>query len=143
MAGMEISLFDLRKKLIGELEGKTLDVGSGTGVNYEHFNSDTDVISIEPSKYMLEKAKSKLPKNHNVTTFNLGINDTELDNIIEKNSLDNIVCTLVLCTIQNPELALQKMYDWLKPNGQLVIMEHIHSVKKLNRGLQNIANPLA
>ena len=142
MEGMEVSLFELRQELIGELKGKTLDVGSGTGVNYEHFNSDTEVISIEPSQYMLEKAKSKLSENQNISTYNLGINDTELNNIIEHNSLDNIVCTLVLCTIPNPELALQKMYDWLKPNGKLVILEHIHSENKINRGLQNLANPV-
>jgi len=141
MKGMEISIFDLRKELIENLEGKILDVGSGTGVNFEHFNTKCSVISIEPSMYMLDKAKAKLPVHKNIKLYNLGINDVALGNLIAKNSLDYAICTLVLCTIPKPELALKNIYKWLKPTGKLIIIEHIHAEKKHRRVLQNIINP--
>jgi len=141
MKGIEISFFDLRKELIGNLEGKILDVGSGTGVNFEHFNTTSEVISIEPSIYMLDKAKAKLPTNKNIKLYNLGINDLALDDLIADNSLDYAICTLVLCTVPKPELALKNMYRWLKPTGKLIIIEHIHAEKKHRRIFQNIVNP--
>ncbi len=142
MKGMEISIFDLRKELIENLEGSVLDVGSGTGVNFEHFNTKCEVISIEPSTYMLDKAKTKLPINKKIMLYNLGVNDVALDDLIENSSLDYAICTLVLCTIPKPELALKNIYRWLKPTGKLIILEHIHAEKRHRRVLQNMINPV-
>lgn len=142
MVDLETKFHPIRQELIGELEGDILDVGSGTGVNFEHFNSNANVIAIEPSQYMLEKAEAKLPQSANITTHNLGVTDNALDSILSENSLDYIVCTLVLCTIPNHHLALEKFKKWLKPTGKLIILEHIHAEHKPNRVLQNIINPI-
>ena len=142
MDGIEKDFFELRKELIQPLEGKILDVGSGTGVNFNHFNENTEVTAIEPSIYMLEKAKNKFPNQENIRLYNLGVNAEELNKIIQPNSLDYIVCTLVLCTVPNPNLALKNFKKWLKPKGKLIVLEHIHSHKKINRVLQNTINPI-
>lgn len=75
MVDLETKFRPIRQELIGHLKGHILDVGSGTVVNFEHFNSNTTVIAVEPSKYMLEKALAKLPQKANITTYNLGITD--------------------------------------------------------------------
>ena len=141
MSGLEKQFFQMRNDLIFPLEGKILDVGSGTGVNFHHFNSETDVIAVEPSSFMMEKAKNKFPDKNHIKMYNLGVNDSELIEMIQPGSLDSVVCTLVLCTIPNPKEALQNFRKWLKPNGKLVVIEHIHAEKKVNRVLQNIVNP--
>jgi len=142
MKGIEIRFFDLRKELIENLDGKILDVGSGTGVNFEHFSTACEVISIEPSVYMLDKATVKLPAHKKIKLYNLGINDPKLDDLIAENSLDYAICTLVLCTIPKPDLALKNIYKWLKPTGKLIVLEHIHAEKKYRRIFQNIVNPV-
>ena len=38
MANIETAFHPIRAELISELKGNVLDVGSGTGVNFEHFN---------------------------------------------------------------------------------------------------------
>ncbi len=142
MADIEKEFQPIRQKLIAHLEGKILDVGSGTGVNFEHFHPNTHVIAVEPSPYMMEKAKQKLPSNTKIKLHNLSVTDTELEKIIEENSLDYIVSTLVLCTIPENKLALKKFYQWLKPSGKLIVLEHIHAEQKPRRILQNIINPV-
>jgi ubiquinone/menaquinone biosynthesis C-methylase UbiE len=142
MKGIEASFHTVRSALIGHLEGEILDVGSGTGVNFEHFNANANVIAIEPSAFMLAKAQAKLPAKANITTYNLGVTDETLDAIIPEKSLDYIVCTLVLCTIPDQHLALEKFKKWLKPTGKLIILEHIHAKKKPNRILHNVVNPI-
>lgn len=141
MTSIENKFHPIRAELLGSLEGNILDVGSGTGVNFEHFNSKANVIAVEPSAFMLEKSKVKLPGRAKITTYNIGVTDQAMDSIIAKHSLDYIVCTLVLCTIPDQVLALNKFKDWLKPSGKLIILEHIHAKNKPNRLLHNIVNP--
>lgn len=142
MVDLETQFHPIRHDLIGHLEGRILDVGSGTGVNFEHFNSNANVIAVEPSKYMLEKALTKLPQKANITTYNLGVTDKKLNTLIPDHSLDYIVCTLVLCTIPNHTLALKTFKKWLKPTGKLIILEHIHAAHKPRQIIQNIINPV-
>jgi SAM-dependent methyltransferase len=141
MQGFEKKLFKKRKKLLSNLEGNVLGVGEGTGVNFKFYPDYVKVFSVEPSVHMLKKAKLKAAGKENIIFYNYGINDKELDNQLEKQSMDAIVCTLVLCTITDPVLALENFKKWLKPNGKLIVMEHIHASKPLNRAFQNIINP--
>lgn len=142
MSSVEKSFHPIRAELIGDLEGEILDVGSGTGVNFEHFNKAANVIAVEPSAFMLEKAKAKLAGKTNIKTYNLSVTDDALDSIIAEDSLDYVVSTLVLCTIPDQKLALQKFKKWLKPTGKLIILEHIHAERNPNRFLQNVINPV-
>ena len=142
MTKLEKTLQPIRKELIGDLEGAILEVGSGTGVNFELYSSKAKVIALEPSSFMLAKSKAKLPKKTQITTYNMGVADKRLDAIIKNNSLDYIICTLVLCTIPDQKLAIDKFKKWLKPTGKLIVLEHIHAQHKLSRRLYNMVNPL-
>ena len=141
MANIERTFQPIRKELVGDLEGAILEVGSGTGINFEHYNSKAKVIALEPSAFMLEKSKAKLPKKAQITTCNMGVEDKRLDSIIKSNSLDYIICTLVLCTIPDQNLAFDKFKKWLKPSGKLIVLEHIHAQNNPRRLLYNIVNP--
>ena len=142
MTNLEYTFKPIREELITHLEGDILEVGSGTGVNFEHYNVMANVIAVEPSAFMLDKSKAKLPVKAKITSYNVGVTDEILDSIIAKHSLDYIVCTLVLCTIPDQNLALRKFKKWLKPTGKLIVLEHIHAQKKVIRLLQNIVNPV-
>ena len=90
---------------------------------------------------MLNKSKEKI-QGKNIKLIHLGINDEALINQNEAKSIDAIVCTLVLCTIPNPELAILNFKKWLKPDGKLIIIEHICSEKPFNLKFQNLVNPV-
>ncbi len=141
MVSFEAKIAKDRKNMLQNLTGKVLDVGAGTGVNFEFFNKDAEILAVEPSKEMQEKSLVKVG-DKNIQCINLGINDPKLDLMIKEKSLDAIVCTLVLCTIPNPDLALDNFKKWLKPDGKLIILEHIHSDKKRNAFLEKLVNPL-
>ncbi|MBN2001602.1 class I SAM-dependent methyltransferase [candidate division KSB1 bacterium] len=131
--------------MLSGLTGKILEVGVGTGVNFEHYNPDIEVTGIDPSPYMIPQAEKKralllLP--NRITLFNIGCGYPEMEKKIVPLSLDAVVCTLVLCTIPNPEKALVNFKKWLKPGGRLVILEHIRSHRKIAGKLQDIFNPV-
>lgn len=130
-----------RENFLKDLKGKIIDVGSGTGANFKYFNAEAEVLAVEPALEMLNKSKEKI-QGKNIKLIHLGINDEALENYFEPKSIDAIVCTLVLCTIPNPELAISNLKKWLKPDGKLIIIEHICSEKSINLKFQNLVNPV-
>ncbi|MCF6359361.1 MAG: class I SAM-dependent methyltransferase [Cyclobacteriaceae bacterium] len=141
MHGFERKLYKKRKHLLSNLEGNVIGVGEGTGINFQFYPDGVNVHSVEPSIPMLDKAKIKAEGKSNITFYNKGINDQSLNTHFKEKSIDAVVCTLVLCTIPDPLQALQNFTRWLKPSGKLIIMEHIHASKQVNKKIQNFINP--
>ena len=141
MNRFERSLYKTRKEMINGLNGEIIDVGAGTGVNFKFYDKQAHVIAMEPSASMLKKAEKKIPTGANINILNFGVCDPELDHHIKENSIDFVVSMLVLCTIPNPEKALTQFKKWLKPNGKLIILEHIHAEHPRNKRIQNFVNP--
>lgn len=134
-----------RARLISGLSGKILEVGVGTGVNFEHYSNDTELTGIEPSPYMMphaERKKDLLLLPNRFTLHNIGCGYPEMEKLIEAGSLDAVVCTLVLCTIPDPERALTNFMKWLKPGGRLLILEHIRAHNHMAGKIQDIFNPV-
>lgn len=134
-----------RSRLLSDLSGKVLEVGVGTGTNFEHYSEDTAVIGIEPSPYMIPRAHKKrevLLFPDRITLLEIGCGYPEMAKLFEKESLDAVVCTLVLCTVPEPTRALEEFMKWLKPGGKLVILEHIRSNHTGRAKLQDVINPV-
>lgn len=142
VGSLEKSIYSYRKEILDHVHGSVLEVGAGTGINFQFYSKDVHLLALEPSPFMLKRAKQKVPPDLDVTFLLHKINDVKLDEIIKANSLDYIVCTLVLCSINNPRKALARFHHWLKPEGKLIVLEHIHSEKKVNRNIQNMINPV-
>jgi ubiquinone/menaquinone biosynthesis C-methylase UbiE len=91
---------------------------------------------------MQKRAKLKIPEGLDVKFLINRVNDKELEDRIKDKSLDYVVCTLVLCSINDPNSALKKFNRWLKDDGKLIVLEHIHSEKKVTKKIQDIVNPV-
>ncbi len=141
MNGFEKGLVKNRQELVSGLKGRVLEVGSGTGVNFEFYNEDAQVVAIEPSTPMIRVSKAKQCHCQSIDFLNISITDEVLFEHLEEQSFDFIISTLVLCTVNNPKQAILNYKKLLKPNGKLVVLEHIHSSKKTHKRLQNFANP--
>jgi len=141
MNRFERSLYKTRKEMLTGLNGEIIEVGAGTGVNFKFYDKLAHVTAIEPSLPMLKKAEKKASSAANINFLNYGVCDPELDQHIKENSIDYVVSMLVLCTIPDPEKALQQFKKWLKPDGKLIILEHIHSAHPRNKKIQNFVNP--
>lgn len=119
-----------RKNLLANLSGRVLEIGSGTGTNFPLYNKSVNIVACEPSFEMVKKAKKKIQKE--LIQADVEIVQKEVEALtdadyIEADSFDAIVCTLVLCTIPDPEKTLYHFHKWLKPSGKLIILEHIES----------------
>ncbi|RHX88186.1 class I SAM-dependent methyltransferase [Leptospira stimsonii] len=144
-------LFRKRKHLIQPLHGKILEIGSGTGINFPIYSSKAEVIAIEPSASMMERAKERILSLQNQPSLGeshskirmetLGLGDPELESLVPPKSMDAVLFTLVLCTVPDPVYAIRFAKSRLKQGGKILILEHIQATSKAGQLLQNFLNP--
>ena len=130
-----------REKVIPYAEGVVLEIGAGSGLNFAYYDTSKvqKIWALEPSLGMQAIAKNTpVSKMLDVEYLSLLAEDIPF----KKNTIDTIVCTYVLCTIPNVELALKKMYEVLKPEGKLLFTEHGLAPDKKIKVLQNLVNPI-
>ncbi len=139
-----------RKRLLRDLTGSILEVGAGTGACFPWYSSGAAVLAVEPSAPMADHARERLEKiraQHpgkpaaSIEILQAGIGDAALDERIRERSLDAVVCTLVLCTVPDLDLALERFEKWLKPGGKLILLEHIRSHGPVAGAFQSALTP--
>lgn len=137
-------LMDMRRSLLAQSRGSVLEVGAGTGVNFPLYDSSVKVLAIEPAQAMARQAAAVLQELDApyIRLLEAGIGDAKVSAQLGEDTLDTIVSTLVLCTIPDLEQALQHFRKWLRPGGQLLVLEHIHDDRQPQRWIQSAVTPV-
>jgi ubiquinone/menaquinone biosynthesis C-methylase UbiE len=126
MAGTEkAGLSDRRHELLAQAEGRVLEIGAGTGVNLGHYTGAvTELVLTEPEEPMAKRLEEKAAASGRPATV---VRAPAERLPFPDNSFDTAVCTLVLCTVSDPEQALSELGRVLKPGGRLLFLEHVRS----------------
>jgi ubiquinone/menaquinone biosynthesis C-methylase UbiE len=53
-------LGEARRQLLSGLAGRVLEIGAGTGANFQHYPAQAQVTAIEPSIHFLKRARAKI-----------------------------------------------------------------------------------
>jgi ubiquinone/menaquinone biosynthesis C-methylase UbiE len=118
-------LRELRKELLAGARGCTVDIGSGTGLNLPLYPDELDeLVLAEPDAPM----RSRLEKRRYHSRRPARLVDAPAERLpFPDGSVDTVVSTLVLCTVDDPALALHEIARVLRPDGQLLFIEHVLS----------------
>jgi ubiquinone/menaquinone biosynthesis C-methylase UbiE len=121
----EAGLREMRREALAEAEGRTIDLGAGTGANLGLYPERvTELTLAEPDPHMLSQLRSKVFE-HRGGVEVVEASAEELP--FEADSFDTAVFTLVLCTVPNPAAALEEAARVLRPGGRLLFVEHVRS----------------
>lgn len=134
-----------RQILLAGLTGKILELGCGTGINFEFYGPEANVLALEPSDAMRTQAEERLIKGGiqaRVRIVPWLLEDERLTAAVPNGTLDAVVCTLVLCTVPSPAAALNRLRSLLKPGGKLIALEHVRAQSGVGVMAQNLVNPL-
>ena len=113
-----------QRKLFKNLKGKVLYVGIGTGQEIVNFPEGLNITAADLSLEMLKQS------NKRVENYSGKINRCQMDaetTGFADNMFDTVVTVCVLCTVKNPVKCLLELKRVLKPDGKLVIFEHVLS----------------
>lgn len=131
------ALHKRRSKLISQVHGNVLEIGAGTGVNFNYYrNEKISELTIVDIKF------NNIIKNH---SLNKSIDINFVEGNAEKlpfddNTFDSVVSTLIYCSVDNPDIVLSEVFRVLKPGGRMYFIEHVLPEKVHYRKLLNTLN---
>lgn len=117
-------LRQLRTENLAGLSGRVLEVGAGTGTNFARYPETVrEVVAVEPESQLAAKARQAAA----VAPVPVTVIASTIERMPAAEPFDAVVCSLVLCSVENPEAVLQQLNSVLKPGGELRYFEHVAS----------------
>lgn len=112
----------LREEAIAALpnNGRILELGAGTGQNFALYESSKRVVATEPSTEMLRIAATKSK------SCSLNLIQSCAERLpFENGSFDAALATLVMCSVQSPEVVFAELRRVVRPGGTISLLEHV------------------
>jgi ubiquinone/menaquinone biosynthesis C-methylase UbiE len=126
----------LRSCIVG---GRALEVGVGTGKNMFYYPPGVKISAIDFSRRMLSRARKKALQN------NLKVEFLEMDAqqlAFPDHFFDTVFATFVFCSVPDPVLGLKELRRICKPDGRLLLLEHMRPGSPVLGFLFDLVNPL-
>ena len=126
----------LRTENLAGLSGRVLEVGAGTGTNFAFYPPAVQqVIALEPEIALAPKARQAAAE----APVPVTVIESTIEGMPDAEPFDAVVCSLVLCSVADPESVLRQLNSVLKPGGELRYFEHVAS-SGWRGGLQRLAD---
>jgi ubiquinone/menaquinone biosynthesis C-methylase UbiE len=129
-----------RRRLAGRIAGPTaLEVGVGTGKNLAYYPQDVRITAIDFSPRMLARAQKRANK------LNLQVDLQEMDVQhldFADHSFDTVFATFVFCSVPDPVMGLRELRRVSKPEGRLLLLEHMRPDHPVLGWLFDVLNPI-
>jgi len=124
-----------KKALFADLPQLVVELGSGAGASMRYLAPGSRLIAIEPNPH----AQGALRRNAARYGIDLEIRRERAESTgLPSASVDAVICTLVLCTVEDPAAALAEVHRILRPGGRFVFIEHVGSGPGPVRALQRL-----
>lgn len=130
-----------REAMIRQAVGRVLEIGVGTGKNLHYYDPavTAELVGIDFSPGMLEKAKEK----ENSCRVPLTLLEMDAQRMTFPDaSFDTVLATCVFCTVPDPVLGLQEARRVCKPGGKVLLLEHMRVDRPVIGTLMDVVNPL-
>jgi ubiquinone/menaquinone biosynthesis C-methylase UbiE len=112
----------LRERTVGALpaDGKLLEVGAGTGLNFSHMRAETRGVASELSREMIRHAEMKMrPASVSLVQANIEALPFPDD------YFDAALSTLLFCSVASPQKSFRELRRVVRADGTVVMLEHV------------------
>ena len=128
-----------KERLFDMLSGRVLEIGPGAGANIPLYPENTTIIGVEPNRFMFRYLREEARESRRTLHI---VNGRAEALGLRNDSVDAIVCTHVLCSVDDLETALRELLRVLKPGGLFVFLEHVAAPRATGlRFFQRILRP--
>jgi ubiquinone/menaquinone biosynthesis C-methylase UbiE len=111
----------LRRKQFSKASGDVLDVGCGTGENFEYLSRASSVAALDLSEEMIEEARRR--RHQLGADIRLVVGDAQ-ELPFPEARFDTVVSAFSSCTFPDYAAAFREMVRVTKPGGSLLLLEH-------------------
>lgn len=138
LAGESRGLAEQRRAMLDGLAGSVVEIGAGNGLNFAHYPSTVTLVhAFEPDPYLRRLATKAAAE----ATLPISVGEAAAEELpLEDASVDAAVASLVLCSVNNIDRAIDELHRVLRPGGELRFNEHVASDRPFWRALQRAAD---
>ncbi|HEX8033505.1 MAG TPA: class I SAM-dependent methyltransferase, partial [Ktedonobacterales bacterium] len=132
--GLRPLMDPLRAEIASQARGVVLEVGAGNGLNFALYDPERveRVEATEPNAYMLRYARSRA----DAAAVRVRVTQAPAEALPFPDGLfDSALATLVFCSVDDPGRALGEVYRTLKPDGTLLLVEHVRCEDRVAAGV--------
>ncbi len=113
-----------KQRLFSKMRGDVLMVGVGTGNDFKFFPKGLHILGIDISPKMLERARRKA----GVYDGSLTLREMDVCGLdFPESTFDTVTTVCTFCSVPKPIVGLREIHRVLKPDGQLLMFEHVRS----------------
>ncbi|XP_059812022.1 N6-adenosine-methyltransferase TMT1A-like [Hypanus sabinus] len=142
MAKIKKELFDKLPEFASSSGLTVLELGCGSGANFQFFPWGSKVICVDVNPNFKSFLKQSAAENKHIRMEKFIQASGEDMGLVASGSIDVVVCTLVLCSVQNIDLVLEEVIRVLKPGGAFFFIEHVVAEKtKWRHFFQHVFQP--
>jgi ubiquinone/menaquinone biosynthesis C-methylase UbiE len=133
-------LADRRRGLLAQARGRVLEIGAGTGLNLAHYPAGIEqLVLTEPEEPMLARLRERAA-GHDPPATVVAAPAERLP--LAAASVDTVVTTLTLCTVDDLHAVLHEAERVLVPGGRLLFLEHVRAGDERLARRQDLLAPL-
>ncbi|KWX69107.1 class I SAM-dependent methyltransferase [Mycobacterium sp. NAZ190054] len=119
------SLRKLRRENLAGLTGRVLEIGAGTGTNFGLYpGTVTEVVAVEPERRLATVAQQAAAR----AAVPIVVSTDTVERFADAEPFDAVVCSLVLCSVEDPEAVVAQLFSMLRPGGEMRYLEHVAGV---------------
>lgn len=129
-------------QLINESEGRVLEVGVGTGLSLPDYEDHLEVVGIDLSPDMLEKARERVADE--ALTHVTGLHEMDAADLrFPDASFDTVVAMYVMTVVPEPERVMRELARVTKPGGQVMLVNHFSQREGVRGWMERRMAPFA
>jgi SAM-dependent methyltransferase len=128
-----------RVRMLADMTGHLLEIGAGLGQSFPYYPKNTQVTALEPFDIFRAEAQREAKRSE----LRINVVDGDAQRLQYPDAhFDGLFCSIVLCSVRDPALALREMHRVLRPGSPARFLEHVRSSSKVGAALQYGLTPL-
>jgi SAM-dependent methyltransferase len=117
--------------------GRVLDVGARTGLNVAHYPPGVSVVAAEQEAAPRARLRERAARAARAAVVAAGVPGLPF----RDGSFDTVVCTMVLCRVDDVAAAIADLRRVLAPDGELLFLEHTVGRRRSTAAVQRAIAP--
>jgi phosphatidylethanolamine/phosphatidyl-N-methylethanolamine N-methyltransferase len=129
-------------EIINRRYGRVLEVGVGTGLSLPSYRRNLEIVGIDLSPEMLEKARERVAEDR--LTNVLGLHEMDAGDLkFPDASFDTVVAMYVMTVVPNPEKVMRELARVCRPGGEVLIVNHFSAEDGMRGWVERRMAPFA
>jgi phosphatidylethanolamine/phosphatidyl-N-methylethanolamine N-methyltransferase len=129
-------------EIINTRAGRVLEVGVGTGLSLPAYRRDLEIVGIDLSPEMLQKARERVAAERLANISGLHEMDAS-DLKFPDGSFDTVVAMYVMTVVPEPEKVMGELARVCRPGGEVLLVNHFSTEEGMRGWVERRMAPFA